>query len=178
MLADLDLGQSAGNGSLMRCLPAALAYPSWEDVSRISRVQSKMTHYDELCNEACELYNRIAYRMLDGEAELREAIRQTIADTAYEDLLSGEPDCEPSGYVVHTFRWVLHLLLTSDSFEEIVQRAANQGGDSDTIGAIAGGLAGVHFGFEGIPERYAARILIRDRLDRTSANLLALRIAL
>lgn len=175
ILADLDLGQSAGNGSLMRCLPAALGYPKWEDVSRVSRMQSKMTHYDELCNEACELYNRIAYRILDGEAGLLEAIRRTIAGTAYEDLLSGEPNCEPSGYVVHTFRWVLHLLLTSDSFEEVVQRAANQGGDSDTIGAIAGGLAGVYFGFGGIPERYSERILIRDRLDRTSANLLALR---
>jgi len=175
MLADLDLGQSAGNGSLMRCLPVALGYPNWGDVARVTRMQSKMTHYDELCNEACELYNRIAFRILDDESDLREAIRRTITGTAYEDLLSGEPGCEPSGYVVHTFRWVLHLLLTSDSFEEVVQRAANQGGDSDTIGAIAGGLAGVHFGFEGIPECYASRILIRDRLDRTSENLLALR---
>ncbi|MDG0792957.1 ADP-ribosylglycohydrolase family protein [Cohnella ginsengisoli] len=175
MLADLDLGQSAGNGSLMRCLPAALCYPAWADVSRVSRMQSKMTHYDELCNEACEIYNRIAFAMLDGEAPLREAVGAAVAGTPYEAMLSSNPDCETSGYVVHTFRWVLHLLLTSNSFEEVVQRAANQGGDSDTIGAIAGGLAGVHWGFAGIPERYAAGILIRERLDATSERILALR---
>lgn len=144
LLADLNLGQSAGNGSLMRCLPVALRYPEWADVSRVSRMQSKMTHYDERCNEACEIYNRIAFAMLDGEAPLRDAIADAVAGTAYEEMLTSEPNCESSGFVVHTFRWVLHLLLTSDSFEEVVQRAANQGGDSDTIGAIAGGLAGVH----------------------------------
>lgn len=175
LLADLNLGQSAGNGSLMRCLPVALCYPDWSDVSRVSRMQSKMTHYDELCNEACEIYNRIAFAMLNADAGLREAIAAAVAGTAYEERLAREPNCESSGYVVHTFRWVLHLLLTSDSFEEVVQRAANQGGDSDTIGAIAGGLAGVHWGFAGIPERYSSRILVKERLDRTVAATLALR---
>lgn len=46
-LTDLDLGQSAGNGSLMRCLPAALAYTDMSVIERVSRMQSKMTHYDE-----------------------------------------------------------------------------------------------------------------------------------
>ncbi|CAI6074606.1 ADP-ribosylglycohydrolase family protein [Cohnella sp. JJ-181] len=173
--ADRDLGQSAGNGSLMRCLPAALCYPAWTDASRASRMQSKMTHDDGLCDEACDIYNRIAFAMLDGGAALREAIGAAVAGTGYEEMLSSDPNCEPSGYVVHTLRWVLHLLLTSDSFEEVVQRAANQGGDSDTIGAIAGGLAGVHWGYAGIPERYAGRILIGERLDETCERIVALR---
>lgn len=177
LLADLDLGQSAGNGSLMRCLPAALGYPRWEDVSRVSHMQSKMTHYDGRCSEACEIYNRIAFAMLADDVPLREAIQLAVAGTDYEEMLTAEPACEPSGYVVHTFRWVLHLLLTSRSFEEVVQRAANLGGDSDTIGAIAGGLAGVQGGYGGIPPRYTSRILIGDRLDRTAAQLVALRTA-
>lgn len=175
LLADLDLGQSAGNGSLMRCLPAALCYPRLADVRRVMRRQSKMTHYDERCGEACEIYGRIAFAMLDGGTPLREAIEREIAGTAYAASASAEPDCEPGGFVVHTMRWVLHLLLTADSFEEVVQRAANMGGDSDTIGAIAGGLAGVHWGYAGIPRRYAEAILIQERLDRVAGEIIALR---
>ncbi|BFT69173.1 ADP-ribosylglycohydrolase family protein [Paenibacillus sp. P36] len=173
-LADLDLGQSAGNGSLMRCLPVGLIYPNLSDIERVSRLQSKMTHYDERCNQACEIYNRIVWRLLQGE-KLTEAIQREIMNTEYEDILNGTPDCEPSGFVVHTFRHVLHLLLTSHSFSDVVERAANLGGDSDTIGAIAGGLAGVHFGYEGIPERYSGVILIKDRLDVLSERIFELR---
>jgi len=175
--ADLDFGQSAGNGSLMRCLPAALAYPRLADVERVSRMQSRMTHYDGRCDEACVLYNRIAHRLLIGGAGLREAIRAEIAGSAYAGELAAtaEPDCEPSGFVVHTFRWVVRLLLTSATFEEVVQRAANLGGDSDTIAAIAGGLAGVHCGFAGIPERYCSRILLREKLADVSDRLAMLR---
>lgn len=174
-LADQDLGQSAGNGALMRCLPVALAYPDLRDVERVSRMQSKMTHYDERSNEACELYNRIAFRILNENADLREAIGSEIRGSEYESILTEQPGCEPSGFVVHTMRWALHLALTSESYEEVVQRAANEGGDSDTIAAIAGGLAGVYYGYGAIPERYANRLLIRDRLEKVSAGLLRLR---
>ncbi len=173
-LAHLDLGQSAGNGSLMRCLPVGLIYPNLSNIEQISRLQSKMTHYDERCNQACEIYNRMVWRLLHGE-KLTEAVHREIISTEYKDILNGIPDCEPSGYVVHTFRHVLHILLTSDSFAEVVERAANLGGDSDTIGAIAGGLAGVHYGYEGIPERYSSVILIKNTLDSLSEQIIELR---
>jgi len=177
-VAHMDLGQSAGNGALMRCLPAALAYANLEEVERVSRQQAKMTHYDERCAAACMMYNRIAHRMLTEGAGLQEAIAVEIAGTEYADLLQrgADPGCEPTGFVVDTLRWVLHLLLTSNSFEEVVQRAANEGGDSDTIGAIAGGLAGIHYGYAGIPQRYAERIMIRERLEALSRQLYALRL--
>lgn len=173
-ITDLDLGQSAGNGSLMRCLPIALAYTDLDDINRMSHMQSKMTHYDERCSAACMIYNRIAYRLLRGE-ELRSAIGQELVGTEYENLLTSEPNCEASGFVVHTFRWVLHLLLNASDFSEVVQKAANLGNDSDTIGAIAGGLAGIHFGYEQIPARYAGAILIRERLDEVVDRLYGLR---
>nr|WP_040712520.1 ADP-ribosylglycohydrolase family protein [Paenibacillus curdlanolyticus] len=174
LLADLDMGQSGGNGSLMRCLPAALVYAKWEEVERVTRMQSRMTHYDPRCDEACIIYNRIAYRLLQGEA-LQPVVQQELIGTEYEDLLTSEPNCEPSGFVVHTFRWVAHLLLTSKDFSDVVQRAANLGGDSDTIGAIAGGLAGMHCGYGQIPKAYADKILIRERLDAAVEGLHALR---
>lgn len=169
-LADLDLGQSGGNGSLMRCLPVALSYTDMADIERVTRMQSKMTHYDETCSDACVLYNRIADRLLRGE-ELQDAIMSEAAGTEYEGYLKEVPDCEPSGYVVHTFRWVLHILMNAADFSEVVQQAANLGGDSDTIGAIAGGLAGIYYGYEGIPVEYVDAILIKERLDRIASQL-------
>ncbi|WNR43842.1 ADP-ribosylglycohydrolase family protein [Paenibacillus roseipurpureus] len=73
---------------------------------------------------------------------LISAIQAELVGSAYEDMLTSEPTCQPSGFVVHTFSWVMPILLTSSDFSEVVQRAANLGGDSDTIGAIAAGLAG------------------------------------
>ncbi|WP_334074217.1 MULTISPECIES: ADP-ribosylglycohydrolase family protein [Paenibacillus] len=172
--AHMDLGQSGGNGSLMRCLPVALAYREPAEIERVTVMQSRMTHYDQRCNEACVIYNRIADRLLRGE-ELGDAIRREVAGTEYEGLIEQEPDCGPSGFVVHTFRWVLHILLTAPDFSAVVERAANLGGDSDTIGAIAGGLAGIYFGYEGIPSKYAEAVLIRERLDQVALRLAALR---
>ncbi|OAS20730.1 ADP-ribosyl-[dinitrogen reductase] hydrolase [Paenibacillus oryzisoli] len=170
----IEMGQSAGNGSLMRCLPVALAYKEWKDIERVSHMQSKMTHYDDRCNEACILYNRIAFRLFQGE-ELKEVIQQELIGTEYENMLTSEPNCEASGFVVYTLRWVLHILLQASNFSEVVQRAANLGDDSDTIGAIAGGLAGIYYGYEEIPAKYAEAILIRERLDEIAVRLLGVR---
>lgn len=169
-----DLGQSGGNGSLMRCLPVALAYGDGAEMERVTLMQSRMTHYDPRCGKACLIYNRIAARLLHGE-DVSSAIYGETAGTEYEGLIEAVPDCEPSGFVVHTFRWVLHILLHSEDFSEVVQRAANLGSDSDTIGAIAGGLAGIHYGYEAIPAEYAASILIKERLDRVAFGLWSLR---
>ncbi|MFB5675158.1 ADP-ribosylglycohydrolase family protein [Paenibacillus terreus] len=173
-IAHMDLGQSGGNGSLMRCLPAALAYKDTVAMERVTVIQSRMTHYDPRCSEACIMYNRMAHRLLQGES-LRAAILAEVAGSEYEGIIEAHPDCPPSGFVVHTFRWVLHILLHASDFAGVVQQAANLGGDSDTIGAIAGGLAGIHYGYEGIPVRYAEEILIKEKLDRIILQLYALR---
>lgn len=115
---------------------AALAYSDPADMERVTTMQSRMTHYDPRCAEACILYNRIAERLLQG-GNLRAAILAETAGSEYEGIIEAEPDCPPSGFVVHTFRWVLHILLHAPDFAGVVQQAANLGGDSDTIGAIA-----------------------------------------
>ncbi|MBP1992119.1 ADP-ribosylglycohydrolase family protein [Paenibacillus eucommiae] len=175
--ADLDLGQSAGNGSLMRCLPVGLSYPNAAEMEKQARMQSKMTHYDNRCNEACEIYSRIVFRLLHQES-LTDSIEQEIRHSAYARLLKEGPNCEPSGFVVHSFSWVLHILLHANSFLDVVQQAANLGGDSDTIAAIAGGLAGVHCGYEQIPDSHSGVILIKDQLESLSQRIYELRLSL
>ncbi|MFJ8236367.1 ADP-ribosylglycohydrolase family protein [Ureibacillus sp. NPDC094379] len=119
-------GLSAGNGTLMRCLPIALAYSEQTKIDEISATQSKMTHYDDLASEACVIYNRIAKRLLEGEP-LHQAIQTEIKHTKYESHYTEEPDCPPDGYVVHTMKWVLYWLLNSETFEEVVVGATKFG---------------------------------------------------
>lgn len=66
-------------------------------------------------------------------------------------------------------------MINAADFSEVVQQAANLGGDSDTIGAIAGGLAGIYNGYEEIPAKYADSILIKERLDRIASQIWARR---
>lgn len=168
-------GRCAGNGSLMRCLPIALAYADQEKMEEITVLHSRMTHADEKATEACLIYNRIVFRLLRGE-KLSEAIRQEIVYTRYEPLLTVAPSCPPDGYVVHTMGWVLHWLLRCESFEDVVISATNMGEDSDTIAAIAGGLKGLEVGYHQLPSRFTEKILCADELEKLAVQLVNIRL--
>jgi ADP-ribosyl-[dinitrogen reductase] hydrolase len=162
-----DLNElSAGNGSLMRCLPIALAYHDLEQIEAVTRKHSKMTHYDTLAEEACVIYNRIAFQVLHGKA-LKEVIQKEIKGTIYEPVLKGEePSSNPDGFVVNTMNWVLYWLLSCDSYIDVVIGATNEGYDSDTVAAIAGGLAGLACGFEELPKEYCDVLLVKEELEQ------------
>lgn len=174
MAHDFVGGRSAGNGTLMRAIPVVLAYSDIKTVEDISLKQSKMTHVDALASEACVLYNRIAHRLLLGE-ELKSVISDETKGTIYEHVLIEKPTCNADGFVVHTLQWVLYTLLHTASFEEAVQYAVNLGHDTDTVGAITGGLAGVYYGYDALPVRYVNELHIQEELERISIDLYNLR---
>lgn len=60
-------------------------------------------------------------------------------------------DLNPSGYVVDSLKCELWCFLNNSVAEDIITEAVNLYGDPDTIGAIAGGLAGVYYGVSAIP---------------------------
>lgn len=166
--------KSAGNGSLMRCLPIALAYNDITFIHEISTVQSKMTHYDDLAAEACRIYNTIAYELLQG-ADLKKVVQKEAINSRYSEILKKEPLFHPDDFVVHTFAWVLYTLLHTNSFEEAIVTAVNRGYDADTVGAITGGLAGIHYGYDSIPQRWIQEILKKDEILATGEALYTLR---
>jgi ADP-ribosyl-[dinitrogen reductase] hydrolase len=155
--------RSGGNGSLMRCLPIALAYSDLKKIEEITYLDSKITHYEDIAAETCVIYNRIAYRVLQGE-NLKEVIQEETKGTIYEDGLFEKPNCEPTGYVVDTMKWVLYWLLTCKTFKDVVVEAANQGGDTDTIAAIAGGLKGIEVGYRKVQGEYLGSLKKWDEL--------------
>lgn len=167
-------GKSAGNGSLMRCLPIPLAYSDQKKMEELTIRHSKMTHYDDLASDACLIYNRIASRLLNGD-ELAVSLREETAGTLYEEALTCEPDCLPDGFVVHTMKWVVHILSNRKTFEEVAVAAANKGHDTDTVAAIACGLKGIETGYGQLPERFKGKILIKEELSQVAADLAEIR---
>lgn len=168
-------GKTAGNGSLMRTLPVALAYSDRVKMEQVTRSQSLMTHFDARATEACLLYNRMAHRLLKGES-LEQAVVEEVRGTIYEENLGRKPACLPDGYVVNTFRWVLYWLLNERTFADMITGAVNTGGDSDTIAAIIGGLMGIHVGYQQIPDHLADRILLKNEVLGIAQQLYEIRL--
>lgn len=175
-----------GNGSLMRILPVALFTSGAPVDVLLERVHaaSAVTHRHPRSQIACGLYCLMARRLLDGES-LSSAYHQAIGETsriyAYEPyrrelthfgrVLSGrisefnEEEIESNGYVVHTLEAALWSLLTTQTFEETVLRAVNLGRDTDTTASVAGGLAGVYYGFDAIPREWLSAIARREDIE-------------
>ena len=63
-----------------------------------------------------------------------------------------------TGYVVDTIEAVCYVLATTSSFKEAILKAVNLGGDTDTIAALVGGLAGIMYGIDSIPEEWLSKM--------------------
>ncbi|MNW48350.1 ADP-ribosyl-[dinitrogen reductase] glycohydrolase [compost metagenome] len=160
--ADFKLnGKSAGNGSLMRTIYPALYYDDEEQAAHIAAMQSQMTHYDPVSAEVCAWYVRLVHRIVRGMN--KEQLTKEI-QWRYPELIH---PCEPTGYVMDTLSCALRSVLYSSSAEEAIIHAANLGGDTDTIAAIAGGIAGALYGAQSLPKRWIQALTpeIRSQID-------------
>ncbi|KAL2751808.1 hypothetical protein ACRALDRAFT_2114879 [Sodiomyces alcalophilus JCM 7366] len=169
---------NAGNGSLMRCLPTALFQPDLEKLMAESIRISMITHDDVRCTTACAAYNSIAaaliygasvdYAVRAGEAaairlERRrdgpviQAIRKG-REVDIADMASRGPPVDMvgqcSGYVLETLTVAVAAVLDVRSLEDVLVDVVRIGRDTDTNGAVAGGLLGARDGEEAIPMRW------------------------
>lgn len=173
-------GRNNGNGSLMRILPAALYFSSLTDEKLTIKICeiSKVTHGHPRSLLGCSLYALFvkhlllgkipmeAYHALQNQApKLFQGTELEKELPYYHRLLEGditqlnEDQIESSGYIVHTLEAALWSLLTTHGFKETLLKAVNLGDDADSVGAVAGGLAGVYFGFSTIPEEWVKQII-------------------
>ena len=173
-----------GNGSLMRIMPACLwccakGLDEEEAVPLIDAVGS-LTHAHLRANVACGLYWFMVREVLNGQGGLAERLQAGLdrGFAYYEKTLESQEEPEhynrlkdlgafaqvpaeeirSSGYVVDTLEAVLWSLITTGSFREALLKAVNLGHDTDTVGAIAGGLAALYYGFEEIPPEWIAEL--------------------
>jgi len=169
-----------GNGSLMRILPL-LFYIKGKPIKKqfdITWEVSALTHRHIRAAMACFIYLKLAEKLLEGKDKIvayqnmrneiaefwdtidfadeertlfSKVIQNDIRDTPIEDLKTG-------GYVMEVLESSIWFLLNKDSYEETVLSIINLGHDTDTSAAIAGGLAGIYYGSEGIPKYWLASI--------------------
>jgi len=173
-------GQNAGNGSVMRCAPLAVAFHDDEErLQQVSRDSSRITHADPRCVHGCALLNlTIANCLHDVDDPLERAIDALPADASDELVEAaqaaprlGYSQLQPTGYVVDALQAALAVGLRAQSFKGAVVESVNRGGDTDTVGAMAGAIGGARFGADDAPRQWLDAIDEREELERLGEQL-------
>lgn len=163
---------SNGNGSLMRILPLAFVDCSDDEIRQVSGI----THDHWISKEACVIYVNVIKRYLSQDCpysemkRLEDIIREIPEYPEPFDRLCKldemtEDDIKSSGYVVDTLEAALWCILQEDkkdtwkkSYADCLLRAVNLGDDADTVAAVTGGLAGIIYSFDSIPDDWVWKI--------------------
>ena len=178
-----------GNGALMRIMPVCLyAYVQHKNgnISQIEALEyvhqaSALTHNHLRAKMASGIYFFMVQAILDGTGTLIERLQMGMdnakvfyqadamnleewskfdrMETLLEFATVPEDEIKSSGYVVDSLAAAVWSLITTESFEEGLLKAVNLGDDTDTVGAIAGGLAALYYGYNSIPETWRKAII-------------------
>jgi ADP-ribosylglycohydrolase len=165
---------AAGNGSLMRLAPVALATTSAEEAAELAQSQSEVTHPNASCVDACRAFASALWTTIEtGELDLAHLSGAARLDDVRSAIERSGHDAAPpmSGWVLHTLTGALWAVRGASSFEDAVWRAVALGRDADTVAAVAGALAGARWGLQGIPTSLSGRLqsqhpLFRDQYPR------------
>lgn len=163
----LDDEQSNGNGGLMRILP--LAFVDNCTFTTVDEVCS-ITHAHKTSVDACLIYVSALIAISDGMT-INDVFLNTYATFPHFERLAYLTDLEEfeiksSGYVVHSLEAALWCFLTTDNYRDCVLKAVNLGDDTDTIAALAGGLAGLKYGINSIPGEWLEVLRNKELIER------------
>jgi len=184
-----------GNGSLMRILPVCLYLfekqkricTSENESIYAIHATSALTHAHLRSQLACGIYYFLVKAVIEKCGELIDRL-QIGMDNAFkyyrEDIknyseldnydrmidlwkfkLTHEEDIKSSGYVVDTLEASVWCLINTSSYEEAVLKAVNLGDDTDTVGAVTGGLGGLFYGYDSIPNEWKNAIQRKEWID-------------
>ncbi|MGX5716304.1 ADP-ribosylglycohydrolase family protein [Arthrobacter sp. MAHUQ-56] len=168
-------GRSAGNGSLMRTAPLALAYLDREpaELMAAAGVLSALTHADPDAQEACGLWCvAIRHAVLTGQLDVRAGLPLLPAARAALWLERIEPaersrsrDFTRNGWVVEAFQGACSAIQYAGlsvvgpaHLRAALEEAVRGGRDTDTVAAIAGGLVGAAYGYTAVPFEWRRRL--------------------
>jgi ADP-ribosylglycohydrolase len=171
-----------GNGSLMRILPIALVDVADDDPELVERAHlaGRVTHGHPNCQVTCALYVLLVRTLVehpDGDAEAALALATDRLRGVYErerafaSVLRGllahrEHVKRPGGgWVLDSFWSAWEAFASASSYRETIERCIRYGHDTDTTAAIAGGLAGLRWGLDGIPADWLAALRGRDLVE-------------
>lgn len=179
-----------GNGSLMRIIPLAYYFRkanlNIDQIKNIVFEVSSITHSHIISKYACLMYIMFLLNIFDDydKEEAYDSMLETINEfleneekqnkkiikETYKRILKGnldtlkEKDIKSTGYVVDTLEAVLWIVLNSKDYKESVLKAVNLGDDTDTIGALAGGLLGAIYGYCSIPTEWLESVRKKEEI--------------
>lgn len=182
-----------GNGSLMRILPILFYLQSiygtdFADIDEAYEIIhniSALTHGHKRSQIACGIYISVASRLIGGmdlktavDLGIYEAMKYYKNREDYTDELKHfkrlernnfaeipEEEIKSSGYVVDTLEAAIWCLLNTDNYRDCVLKAVNLGNDTDTVAAVAGGLAGLKYRYENIPKDWVNKIARKEYVE-------------
>lgn len=159
-----DNERSNGNGSLMRIIPLAFTDARDEDIKAVSAI----THAHDISKAACVCYVHIARSLIHGKelSEILPSIESPFDRIRTINTLD-ESAIKSGGYVVSTLEAALWAVSTTDNYRDAVLKAVNLGNDTDTVGAVVGGLAGIIYGLEEIPHEWLDSLRGKDIIENS-----------
>ena len=167
-----------GNGALMRILPLAML-PDYKEKQKELLGVAHLTHAHFISDFACSVYMAVVENLMNG-LQKGDAVSNGVqrfskqlenvsmlAEFGRLPKIEGlqRAEVKSSGYVVDTLEAALWCFLNTGSYRECVLAAVNLGEDTDTVAAVAGGLAGIYYGCggeSGVPDEWVAQIPRRD----------------
>jgi ADP-ribosylglycohydrolase len=157
----------AGNGSLMRTSPIALAYlDNVDELEKAARSVSKLTHFSPVTQEACVIWTKaVRHAVLFGNTDgLHLAVLDLEPEPRkYWTGILTRAESEPpdtfaqNGWVVEALQVAWSAINraevgSSDRYMEAIELCIRAGYDTDTTAAICGSLIGAVVGESNIPE--------------------------
>lgn len=170
--------RSLGNGSIMRLAPIAVVASQRYDTSTIEGLcnasqlcgwSSVSTHSAFECVRCCQVLGMVLAVFFDGgsvESKLFCDAMQCLEVLCPGPgvALVGEVTGPVSGRALTTLQAAWWCVETTDSFAAAVCKAASLGGDTDSVGAVAGQIAGAKYGVDAIPSDLVSGLVWSDRL--------------
>jgi ADP-ribosylglycohydrolase len=186
---------SNGNGALMRILPMHFYLQGkpinahFDEIWHVSalthpHIRSALAGYFYLnMLDLLQRGNPVDVAYVQNVQQTKWFMNSILADDtefeAFARILSGdlaslpEAEIKTSAYVIDTLEASFWCLLNTSSYEEAVLKAVNLGHDTDTTGAVTGGMAGILYGMDAIPKEWVAVLPKREVIDATCDRLVA-----
>ena len=144
--------ESQGNGSVMRFAPSYLIARK-EGNPKVMHEISDLTHCSKRVREVVDRFAAILDEHMAG--------RHTAEVSDYKT----REEANNSGWAVSTLESALWAFNLTSNFRDALVAAVNLGGDSDTIGAVCGQLAGAYYGYSAIPKEWIAAVKDWEQVD-------------
>lgn len=170
--------KEVNNSALMRILPVAyyVYYKQLknEEIIKYIKEVCSITHKNELNILGCYIYTKYIAFLLSGKDKIKSynllkkvdySMFSKKSRNSYKRILENNifnyklKDINSTDNIVDSLEATMWCFLKANTYEEIVIAAVNLGDDTERIGALAGSLAGIYYGYKNIPTRWLEKII-------------------